>query len=76
MTEKSVIGPRRVQDLYRAGAERVKVLDLLSMPVKSLESMVGSFRAKFLVGSEILGQYRNFGSGAKFCAGQVFLGLA
>ena len=46
------------------------------MPGKSLESMVGSFGAKFLVGSEILGQYRNFGSGAKFFAGQVFLGLA
>ena len=26
MTEKSVIGPRRVQDLYRAGAERVKIV--------------------------------------------------
>ena len=29
MTEKSVIGPQRVQDLYRAGAERVKCLNVM-----------------------------------------------
>ena len=45
MTEKSVIGPRRVQDLYRAGAERVNRIT----PFYILKDYKGQLlRGKFL----------------------------